>query len=84
MNKSKLWNRYQKHLCICPEISLSLDISRMKFDDGFFQLMEPAMQKAFAAMAELEKGAVANPDEGRMVGHYWLRPGPIVRDAHGD
>ena len=24
-------------------------------------------------MAALEKGAIANPDEGRMVGHYWLR-----------
>ena len=24
-------------------------------------------------MKELESGAIANPDEGRMVGHYWLR-----------
>ena len=24
-------------------------------------------------MEELEKGALANPDENRMVGHYWLR-----------
>ena len=24
-------------------------------------------------MAELEKGGIANPDEHRMVGHYWLR-----------
>ena len=31
------------------------------------------MQKAFAAMAELERGGIANPDENRMVGHYWLR-----------
>ena len=31
------------------------------------------MGKAFAAMVELEGGAIANPDEGRMVGHYWLR-----------
>lgn len=31
------------------------------------------MQKAFKAMEELEKGAIANPDEKRMVGHYWLR-----------
>ncbi|THU47273.1 hypothetical protein C4D60_Mb09t13760 [Musa balbisiana] len=35
--------------------------------------MEPRLQKAFHAMQELEKGAIANPDEGRMVGHYWLR-----------
>jgi glucose-6-phosphate isomerase len=89
MNKSELWNRYQKNLCTCPEISLSLDISRMNFEDGFFQRMEPAMQNAFAAMAELEKGAIANPDEGRMVGHYWLRnsvlaPSPeMLREIDG-
>ena len=28
---------------------------------------------AIEAMGELERGAVANPDEGRQVGHYWLR-----------
>ena len=31
------------------------------------------MQNAFLAMTELERGAIANPDEKRMVGHYWLR-----------
>ncbi len=68
-----LWNRYKKHLCHCPEIGLSLDISRMKFADSFFEQIEPAMQDAFAEMVELEGGAIANRDEGRMVGHYWLR-----------
>jgi len=84
MNKHELWQRYSTYLCTCPEIALSLDISRMKFGDSFFADMEPAMQRAFAAMGELEKGAVANPDEGRMVGHYWLRnstlaPSPDLR-----
>lgn len=68
-----LWNRYQKHLCLCREIGLSLDISRMNFADSFFDQMEPAMQNAFAEMAALEGGAIANRDENRMVGHYWLR-----------
>ncbi len=68
-----LWNRYQQHLCNCPEIGLSLDISRMKFSDTFFVQMEPAMQSAYAEMVELEGGVIANRDEGRMVGHYWLR-----------
>ena len=35
--------------------------------------MEPRIQKAFTDMAALEKGAIANPSEKRMVGHYWLR-----------
>ncbi len=73
MNKSELWQRYTRYLCSCLEISLSLDISRMNFGDSFFALMEPAMQRAFSAMAELENGVIANPDEGRMGGHYWLR-----------
>lgn len=73
MNNTDLWKRYSSFLCHCPAIGLSLDISRMKFADGFFAGMEPAMQQAFREMKALEGGAIANPDEGRMVGHYWLR-----------
>ncbi len=73
MNKTDLWKRYSSFLCQCPEIGLFLDVSRMNFDDGFLNRMEPAMQRAFAEMQKLESGSVANPDEGRMVGHYWLR-----------
>jgi glucose-6-phosphate isomerase len=84
MDATVLWDRYNRYLCNCPEIGLSLDISRMNFDGTFFERMEPAMQKAFAAMVELEKGVIANPDENRMVGHYWLRtpelaPAPAMR-----
>jgi glucose-6-phosphate isomerase len=70
---SDLWTRYQKYLAVCPTIDLIVDISRMRFDDGFFERMQPSMAAAFVAMAELERGAIANPDENRMVGHYWLR-----------
>ena len=31
------------------------------------------MHRAYEAMDALEKGTIANPDEKRMVGHYWLR-----------
>src|SRR5437879_742152 len=40
---------------------------------GFLARMEPAMQRAYDQMEALEKGAIANPDEKRRVGHYWLR-----------
>jgi glucose-6-phosphate isomerase len=73
MNPTQLWQRYQTHRCTVPGIDLSVDPSRMRFSDDFFERMEPAMQRAFQAMAELERGAIANPDEQRMVGHYWLR-----------
>src|SRR6185295_7321893 len=70
---SRPWTRYKDTLCVAPALSLTLDVSRMGFDDAFLARMAPAMEKAFAAMEALEKGAVANPDEKRMVGHYWLR-----------
>ncbi len=73
MNATELWKRYQRHLCRVESIGLTLDVSRMRFDDGFLAKMAPAMDRAFAAMDDLESGAIANPDENRMVGHYWLR-----------
>lgn len=67
------WRKYREQLCRVDSIDLTLDISRMDCGREFLERMEPAMQRAYAAMEELEKGAIANPDEGRMVGHYWLR-----------
>src|SRR3990172_7390215 len=73
MNSKSLWQLYKNHLCVSPSIGMMLDISRMDFPAQYFDTMEPEMQKAYRAMDELEAGAVANPDEQRMVGHYWLR-----------
>jgi glucose-6-phosphate isomerase len=73
MTSVDLWNRYRKYLCTAPSLGLSLDISRMSFAEGFLPSLEPKLQAAYDAMAELEKGAIANLDEKRMVGHYWLR-----------
>ena len=50
-----------------------VDISQMNFPRDYFDRMEPQIQKAFQDMKALESGAIANPDEKRMVGHYWLR-----------
>jgi glucose-6-phosphate isomerase len=73
MDAPALWNRYRNYLCRVESLDLSLDISRMNFDDAFLASMEPRMQAAFKDMDALESGAIANPDEKRMVGHYWLR-----------
>ena len=70
---SSLWQRFQQYFLRYGDIGFSIDISRMKFPDDFFEKMQPKIAKAFAAMRELEAGAIANPDEQRMVGHYWLR-----------
>ena len=67
------WERYKKYLNFNPEIGLMVDISRMMFPENYFDQMEPLMQKAYRDMEAIESGAIANPDEKRMVGHYWLR-----------
>jgi glucose-6-phosphate isomerase len=73
MASSSLWPRFQKYFLRYDDLGFSIDISRMRFADGFFDEMKPRIEKAFVAMRELEGGAIANPDEHRMVGHYWLR-----------
>ncbi|MEP6685197.1 MAG: glucose-6-phosphate isomerase [Verrucomicrobiota bacterium] len=73
MASDSLWPRFQKYFLHYADLGFSIDISRMRFADDFFEKMQPRAEKAFAAMRELESGAIANPDEQRMVGHYWLR-----------
>ena len=70
---SSLWQRFQRYLPEYRQLGLSIDISRMKFTDDLFEKMRPRIEHAFAAMRELEAGAIANPTEKRMAGHYWLR-----------
>jgi glucose-6-phosphate isomerase len=81
MKKLQLWERYKNRLCVTAEIGLAVDTSRMNFSDSFLESMEPRIQKAYADMAALEGGALANPDENRMVGHYWLRAPELAPDS---
>lgn len=75
MNSSALemWNRYQEFYREYPTVGLAMDFCRMDFTPEFLTRMEPEVQKALEAMERLDAGAIANPDEKRMVGHYWLR-----------
>ena len=84
MTSHTLWQRFQATLCPAPP-GLTLDVSRMRFDDAFIARMAPALERAFDAMAALEAGAIANPDEARLVGHYWLRAPDLAptRGARG-
>ncbi len=81
MASSSLWQRFQQYFLYYRDLDFSLDISRMKFPDDFFEKMQPKIEKAFAAMRELEGGAIANPTEKRMVGHYWLRNPALAPNA---
>ena len=73
MDNETLWQRYQDWLYYDEELEFYLDVSRVRFDDSFVEQIKPKFEKAFKDMAALEAGAIANPDENRMVGHYWLR-----------
>src|SRR5687768_15580377 len=68
-----LWERFQRFYCRHAELGFSLDVSRVRFDEDFLQRMGPLAVTALQQMQALESGAIANPDENRMVGHYWLR-----------
>lgn len=60
---------------------MALDISKMGFREDQISALAPRLKAAFEAMEQLEGGAIANPDEKRMVGHYWLRNSSVAPDA---
>jgi glucose-6-phosphate isomerase len=68
-------------LLMChPTRPFSLDATAMALDAAALDALPLAA--AFEAMAALEGGAIANADEQRQVGHYWLRAperAPTVR-----
>jgi glucose-6-phosphate isomerase len=72
-DQKALWERTKAQYFANADLGFSIDISRMDLDEAFFAAHSDAATKALTSMAALEKGAIANPDEGRMVGHYWLR-----------
>ncbi|MEM9163545.1 MAG: glucose-6-phosphate isomerase, partial [Cyanobacteria bacterium P01_F01_bin.4] len=73
MDAAALWKRYQEWLYYHEDLGFYLDVSRVNFDDAFVSEMAPRFEKAFQDIKAIEAGAIANPDENRMVGHYWLR-----------
>jgi glucose-6-phosphate isomerase len=49
------------------------DCSGMNFDNRFFESMATRVKDAYGSINGLESGEIANVDENRQVGHYWLR-----------
>jgi glucose-6-phosphate isomerase len=79
-----LWERFKSQLFVDDALGIAIDTSRMDLDDAFFAAHAAQTTKALDEMKKLEAGAIANPDEKRMVGHYWLRaaelaPTPEIR-----
>ena len=62
------------------DLGISLDVSRMRP----FELRLGEWRSSFEFMSHLESGALANPDEQRRVGHYWLRNPDLAPSNCGD
>jgi glucose-6-phosphate isomerase len=64
------------------DVGFTVDLSEaLSVED--IDAAEPAFAGVFRTMAEIEGGAVGNPDEGRQVGHYWLRAPDLAPDGLG-
>jgi glucose-6-phosphate isomerase len=81
LSKTALWARFQQTYTEYPTLGLALDLSRVDFPEGYQAAMAVPLQLAFQSMTALEAGAIANPDEQRMVGHYWLRDASLAPNA---
>jgi len=76
-----LWQRFFALLWHHESLGIWLDVSRMALNQSHFDALGPRFEQAFAAMAALEAGAIANADEQRRVGHYWLRDSQLCPDS---
>ena len=80
------WNTFKNQYIHNESLGFSLDTTDMNITDSFIATMKPLINKAYTDMYSLEAGAIANNDENRQVGHYWLRnsdlsPTPEIKKA---
>ena len=72
------WHNYTDQLFSDQHLGIFLDVCDATLTGEPFTQFSPAFKQAFLMMAELEGGAIANPDEDRQVGHYWLRDSSLA------
>jgi glucose-6-phosphate isomerase len=76
-----MFSTYSANLLRYSDLGISFDFSLMDIPASFHESMQEKITQAHADIAAIEAGAIANPDEDRMVGHYWLRnPGLAPND----
>ncbi len=85
---SDAWSHYRECFFFDAGLQFALDASRTGLSSDWWQRHPERVQSALDAMQALEAGAIANPSEGRRVGHYWLRaperaPDAATREAIG-
>lgn len=79
------FSAYSAGLFADPGSGFSLDVSRISLPEEFLTEQQPQADRALREMREIESGALANHNERRMVGHYWLRsperaPSAMIRE----
>ncbi len=85
-NAAELLAVSHKGVVMYPTLGLTLDFSGANVRlAGLEDQLGPKLRQAVTSMQLLESGGIANPDEKRMVGHYWLRnpklaPSPEIRN----
>ncbi len=78
--------RYLRFRSTLEDPFVELDLSHSGVQESDIEARRAALVAALAAMQKLEAGGIANPDEQRMVGHFWLRapglaPRPELEDV---
>ena len=81
MNNNDKWIRYCDLLFSDDSLGFWLDISRMDVENSDIDKYENIYSEAFKSIESLENGSIANIDEGRQVGHYWLRNPKVAPSA---
>lgn len=77
------WETFRKSVIRYPEIGFALDTSRMDAPEDWGDAMRGRIERAFRDRASIEAGEIMNPDEGRAVGHYWLRNPDLAPEEEG-
>lgn len=80
------FTRYQELRCVLDDPFVELDFSYSGLSEADLEAREAGLCRALEAMEALEGGGIANADEKRMVGHFWLRapglaPLPEIEEA---
>jgi len=80
LNKHNLnnWEKFSNYLWFSAELNIWIDISKINFIEEDFEAISQKFVNVFKSLDELENGAIANIDENRQVGHYWLRNSSIA------
>ncbi len=67
------WRHFDATWFHDDSLGVSLDVSGVPGWPEHWEQNHSLLHQAMQAMEQLEAGCRANPDEGRRVGHYWLR-----------